>query len=309
VRALNPVATYVTEQHERLALERFGIPPRPSCVVLTPRFRRSRHVIVLVLADRGAEPALVGKVPRYKSDGAGLGREARSLPEVGGALADDSVPALVAFEDEPGHRLLLESALAGTPLSPPALRRDRRHSSVKAVAEWVERLGMRTAHAVDGDAWYERLVVEPLRSLAAERPALHGLVELTLERSEALLDARMPLVFEHGDLCHPNLLLRADGRVGVVDWERAEPDGLPTSDLFFFLAYAADAGRQGVVDAFFGRRPWAWEMAEGYAESLTIDTEMLRPLLSVSCARAVAGGADLSRHVPLWRRALGERWA
>jgi Ser/Thr protein kinase RdoA (MazF antagonist) len=242
-------------------------------------------------------------------DVAGLEREADALRAVGSALADDSVPALLAFENDPERPLLLESALSGTPLSPAALRRDRRRSSVKAVVAWVERLGVETAHPADGDAWFDRLVREPLRSLPEVQPGLRGLVELTLERSEELLGAGLPLVFEHGDLCHPNLLIRADGSVGVLDWERAEPAGLPAFDLFVFLAYASDAGRQGVLDPFFGRRPWAWELAEGYAERLDIDPGLLRPLLAASCARAVASGADLSRHVPLWRRALGESWA
>jgi aminoglycoside phosphotransferase (APT) family kinase protein len=309
VRALNRVAAYVAAEHDRLGLERFGIPRRPCCVLLTPRFRRSHHVIALVLDERRAAPALVGKLPRHSRDVAGLAQEADGLRAVGPALADDSVPALLAFEDEPERPLLLESALDGSPLSPAAMRHDRRRSSVKAVVAWVERLGLQTAQMPEDDAWFERLVRKPLRSLAGPHPALRGLVELTLERSEGLLAAGLPLVFEHGDLRHPNLLIREDGRVGVVDWERAQPAGLPASDVFFFLAYAADAGRQGVLDPFFGRRPWAWELAEGYAERLGIDPRHLRPLLALSCARAVASGADLRRHVPLWRRALGDSWA
>jgi hypothetical protein len=306
---MNQVAAYVAAEHERLGLERFGIPRRPTCVLLTPRFRRSCHVIALVLAERQRAPALVGKLPRQTRDVAGLAREADGLREVGHALNDDSVPALLAFEDRPDCPLLLETALTGSPLSPAALRRDRRRSSVKAVVSWVERLGLETAHAADGDAWFERLVHKPLRSLSVTQPALRGLVELTLARSEALLGVNLPLVFEHGDLCHPNLLIRGNGHVGVLDWERARPAGLPASDLFFFLAYAADSGRHGVLDPFFGRRPWAWELGEGYAGRLGIDTGLLRPLCALACARAVASGADLPRYVPLWRRALGESWA
>jgi aminoglycoside phosphotransferase (APT) family kinase protein len=306
---MNQVAAYVTAEHERLGLERFEIPRRPTCVLLTPRFRRSCHVIALVLAERQPAPALVGKLPRQTRDVAGLAREADGLRAVGHALSDDSVPALLAFEDKRDCPLLLETALTGSPLSPAALRHDRRRSAVEAVVAWVGRLGVETAHAAEGDAWFGRLVREPLRSLSVAQPALRGLVELTLERSETLLGVDLPLVFEHGDLCHPNLLIGRDGHVGVLDWERAQPSGLPASDLFFFLAYAADAGRHGVLDPFFGRRPWAWRLAEDYAGRLGIDPSLLRPLLAVACARAVASGADLPRHVPLWRRALGEKWA
>jgi aminoglycoside phosphotransferase len=288
---VNPVATYVAEHHERLGLERFGIARRPPCVLLTPRFKRSRHVIALVLAEERQGPALVGKLPRRATDAAGLAREAENLRAVRRALSDASVPTVLAFEDDRTHPLLLETGLEGVPLSPAALRRNRR-GAAEAVAGWLERLALATASAPVDDAWYERLVREPLRSVAASTPALGRLVKLTLARSEPLLDAGLPLVFEHGDLCHPNLLLGPDGRLGVLDWERARPDGLPGHDLFFFLAYAAD--------------PWAWGLAERYAERVGLDPALLRPLLALSCARAIASGSGLPRHALLWREALEE---
>jgi aminoglycoside phosphotransferase len=300
---VNQVATFVEDHHEQLGLERLGIARRPSCVLLTPRFRRSRHVIALVLAEE--RPALVGKLPRRAGDSAGLEREAQNLRAVGRAL-NGSVPTVLAFDDGPPRALLLETALPGEALSPAALRRDRRRASANAVAAWLERLALATVHTPDDDGWYERLVCRPLRFTGAAAPELRRLAELTLGRSTVLLDAQLPLVFEHGDLCHPNLLVREDGGIGVLDWERAEPDGLPAHDLFFFLAYAADAGRGALVDAFFGRRAWAWELAESYAERLNIDGALLRPLLAVSCARAIASGAGLERHTLLWRRALEE---
>lgn len=297
---MNPVAAYVAAQHERLGLERFGIPRRPSCVLLTPRFRRSRHVIALVLAERASAPPLVGKLPRRAADAAGLAREAENLRAAGQALSDDSVPEVLAVEQAHAPPLLLETGLAGVPLSPAALRRDRRHAA-GAVAVWLERLALATAFTPVGDAWHERLVRAPLQSVAATMPALRRVVGLTLERSEQLLDVDLPLVFEHGDVCHPNLLLREDGRLGVLDWERAQPAGLPAHDLFFFLAYAAER------NAFFGPRPWAWELAGRYADRLGIDRGLLRLLLAVSCARAIADvGAELTKHALLWRGALEE---
>jgi aminoglycoside phosphotransferase (APT) family kinase protein len=268
-------------------------------------------VIALVLDERQA-PALVGKLPRGNRDAGGLAREAESLREVGQALrsgAESSVPAVLAWDEGPPRPLLLESALHGAPLSPAVLRRDRHHRFAKAVAAWLERLALATADTPDGHDWHERLVRAPLWEVAAAAPELRGLAELTVERSEKLLASPLPLVFEHGDLCHPNLLVREDGRVGVLDWERAQAAGLPGYDLFFFLAYAADAGRDRpacLLDAFFGRPAWAWDIAESYALGLGIDRSLLRPLLAVSCARAIAAGAAGRRHLELWRHALEE---
>lgn len=57
-----------------------------------------------------------------------------------------------------------------------------------------------------------------------------------------LRSMQLPLVFEHGDLSYPNLLLLPTGEPGVLDWELANPDGLPACDLFLFLTYVAFSG-------------------------------------------------------------------
>jgi aminoglycoside phosphotransferase len=312
VAGLNFVADYIDAHHETLGLERLGIARRPSCVLLTPRFRRSRHVIVLVLDDGRRAPGLVGKVPRGAGDAPGLAREARNLRSAEPALAragGGSAPRVLAFDEGPPHPLLLETALPGRPLSPAALRRDR-DGAVERVAAWLERLAAATATPAPDDGWYERLVRAPLQDLAARADApTVGMVARTLARAEILRARQLPLVFEHGDLCHPNLLLEDDGGVSVLDWERAEPAGLPAHDLFVFLSFAAAASRERAAalrPAFFGRTPWAWRAAQRYAQRLALDLDLLAPLLAVSCARSVAADGSMPRHMRLWRLALGE---
>jgi aminoglycoside phosphotransferase len=330
--AVNPVSSYIAAHHERLGLERLGIRRRPSCLLLTPRFRLSRHIIVLVLAPCRREPVLVAKLPRLAGDSGALAREARNLRAVEPALAghgEGTAPALVAFHDDVAYPLLLETALGGRPLSPAAVRRNR-DGIVARVAVWLERLAAATAAMPRDDTWYERLVSVPLLSLAAspgQAPEVRSMVERTLEHAEALRATSLPLVFEHGDLGHPNLLCQADGRLGVLDWESAESAGLPAHDLFFFLAFAAMAGHRATGDrrsvssvraAFFGARPWAWPVVERYGLRLGIDAALLRPLLAVSCARVVAASGGPSRptrrpasdaagrHMLLWRYVLDE---
>jgi len=303
---LSAAAEYIAANHERLGLDRFGIPARPSSIVLTPRFRRSRHIVVLVLAPGRREPVLVAKLPRLAGDGDGLAAEAGNLMVVGRMLAEDdrgTLPTVLAFESGGDYPLLLETALAGSPLSPRALRRDR-ETIVQKAAGWLGRLASATAAAPPDKAWYERLIGAPLRRLADDRARPAGVREMamrTLAVSEVLRDSELPLVCTHGDFGHPNLLCQADGRLGVLDWERAEPAGLPGDDLFFFLAYAAQ--RDGRAP-FFGRRPWAWRIAEDYAERVGIDRRLLRPLVAVSCARALDAGAAAARMTPLWHGAL-----
>jgi hypothetical protein len=104
-------------------------------------------------------------------------------------------------------------------------------------------------------------------------------------------------VFEHGDLSHPNLLRLHGGGLGVLDWELADPRGLPAQDLFFFLTYVAFA-RERVRDAadhlrafdaaFFGARAWARPFVRAYAEALRIPAELLSPLFLLAWLRHLA---------------------
>jgi len=112
-----------------------------------------------------------------------------------------------------------------------------------------------------------------------------------------LQSADFPLVFEHGDFSSPNILMRPSGDVGVVDWELAEPRGLPAVDLFFFLAYSAFARNRAETpedclvafhEAFFGPQAWAQEYIARYRRILRLPTASLKPLFIACWSRYVA---------------------
>jgi hypothetical protein len=78
------------------------------------------------------------------------------------------------------------------------------------------------------------------------RPA-PGQVDALKDAFGSLATLRVPLtsVLQHGDPHPGNLLLDSAGRVLVLDWESAEPHGMPLWDLaYFFRAYAVAASRQ-----------------------------------------------------------------
>jgi aminoglycoside phosphotransferase (APT) family kinase protein len=66
-----------------------------------------------------------------------------------------------------------------------------------------------------------------------------GLADRTAQILGAFGDVAVPAVLEHGDLAPPNLLRLRDGRLGVVDWEVADHEGLPLGDLLFFGDFVA----------------------------------------------------------------------
>jgi aminoglycoside phosphotransferase len=284
---------------QRLDLARYGVPERLSSVVVTPRFRASNHVVFLVLGPGGPEPLLVAKLPRLGGTSASVEREVANLRAVQGRRAGgfDSIPRVVAFEQHLDRPILVETALAGRAMDPSTIRRDRA-GCCDAVAGWLADLQQPApdSEAADGD-WYQRLVERPLRHFEAVFPLSSEearLLEYTWQLVSPLRHMALPLVFEHGDLSHPNILLLKDGRPGVVDWELAEPRGLPAYDLFFFLTYAAfashNARKRGdhlaaFRSAFFGQAAWARPYVAAYAQRLPLPAHALTPLFVLTWAR------------------------
>lgn len=319
---MNTVAAYLARHREPLELEAYNIAPDPPVVLITPRFALSAHVVALVLA-RDGRPALAAKLPRRTDDGGALAREAENLRTVGAALDDDgTTPAVVVFDEDLPHPLLLQQALRGTPLSGPALRRGG-DATVRAVVAWCDRLAQASTRPPDFDV-YAALALDPARRLADAAGAdatLRRLAQRTVALVGDLIGAGVPHVFEHGDLGHPNLLLGDDGRLGVLDFERAHRFGLVGHDAAFFLTYAAMARsaqptRAAVIDAFYGARPWAMDLLGGHLEHAGLEPGLADTVLAVSCCRVVAAaqaeglaprpdGRDApARHLAVWERAL-----
>ncbi len=301
---MNLVLNFLTKNWQRLNLKRFGDSSRLSCVMMTPRFRASSHVICFVLAEDRIEPILVVKLPRLPGDNERLDREVANLHVANHARVeeDKSIPRVVAYEDYHEHRLLIETAVPGRPMSPAIVRRQP-DQCIEAALTWLLDLQQATVSATPRDErdWFERLVEQPLQQFNALLPQSAegaGLVHQTLSLMPPLRDHDMPLVMEHGDFSSPNILQDENGRVGVVDWELAEPKGLPAADLFFFLTYVAFAQQnarknadylKAFQQAYFGSQAWAWSYVKRYRERLKLAPAMLAPLFVVTWGRYVAG--------------------
>lgn len=219
---MNIVESYLRAHHDELGLDRLGLPRELTSLVVTPRFQASRHVVVLVLPKSGRDVRLVAKIPRRPGDTGGVVHEAAALgrlAELSGAqpgsvpaaepgwapgLEPGSVPAVVALAEVDGQTLLIETAVAGSPLGPEAVRRDV-HGAIETGALFIA--GLPVSGRTAGDPhWYDRLLGDPLREFARRVPlgaAGRRLVERTTEILDPLRDADLPFVVEHGDLSHP----------------------------------------------------------------------------------------------------------
>jgi hypothetical protein len=101
----------------------------------------------------------------------------------------------------------------------------------------------------------------------------------------------LPAVFSHGDATTLNILVGPDDQIGLVDWENAEPHGLPLWDVFHFVnAYAQwHAERRGArwdAAAIHGALYEPGEFAtflgrsvDRYAAAVGVPRELVVPLL------------------------------
>lgn len=300
---MNTIISFLRQNWRRLGLQHLGAAERLSCVFATPRFRASSHVIAFLLAEGHDQPVLVAKLPRRPADNGRLEREAANLQTAQQARPGGfaSIPRVLAFEECGGHKLLLETTVVGQPMHSAIVRQQPDHC-LHAALEWLLDFHSATCtYAASTPARLNKLVTQPLAQLQAGLSAFGEdavLIERTRRLCEPLLRPGLPLVLSHEDFSHPNILMTTDGKIGVVDWELAEPQGLPTGDLFFFLTYVAFARHKArrsagylnaFQEAFFGPRAWALPHVRTYAARLAVPGERLMPLFVLCWARYLAG--------------------
>ena len=312
----NARLSYHDANENRLGLARAGVTARSPTVLLTPRFRASRHVVTVVLSQESHEPVVFAKLPRLAEDNEGLAHEAKTLHAVheGRPGGFETIPRVLALERLGNRSLLIQSALVGDPIVAEVVQRERSRC-VDAVTEWLFELTQahRASTAEEGD-WFDRLITEPLASLrnvVPEGGEERALVDDTLRLLHPLSEVELPLVFEHGDLGPPNLIWLRSGEVGVVDWELAEQRGLPVYDLYFFLTYAAisvtraKTVREAVRafhEAFIVGGGGSVRRVVEYADRFGVPTGLLPALLVACWARYTARALQKLRASPLGSR-------
>jgi len=298
----------------------------PIAALITPRFAASRAVIGVTTITGGRHLGQVAKVARHPSDDAMIVHEAELLDRFASVAGPvPAAPATHRLVIAGGRIVLVEDAAQGSPLDRRAVRRAP-GAALAAGVEWLERVPVAPPTSVRVDGRAHALLTGPLRSLAA-RPApdpmeRDDLVGRATEALEPLMDATLPGPFEHGDFSHPNLFRQPGGELVAIDWELAEPLGLPLHDLLFFVSYLAesvDRPRDPVALVAAHRRAlggdgWAQSAVTRYLKGCGVDPA-LRPQLALACwTRYLAGrsaslapaGIPAHRYETLWRAAISD---
>jgi hypothetical protein len=154
------------------------------------------------------------------------------------------VPRVLGTGASDGAVYLIEDRLTGVSLDRVIARSTAPDKVVEEAAAAIRRLHSATARATKADEkLIDRLVVSPVRSLqdalarsrASDR-SLALLDEISGRLREALEARPIVLSRVHGDYWLGNVLCRPDGKIsGIVDWEFAHPDDLPSLDVVRLL--------------------------------------------------------------------------
>ncbi|MDX1416290.1 MAG: aminoglycoside phosphotransferase family protein [Candidatus Promineifilaceae bacterium] len=314
---------YLQGNWERLDLDRYSPTRQLDMVMITPRFWASSHVVFLIFPKDQSKPTMVAKVPRLAGPSASISREVANLRAVQSSRPDgfNSIPQVIACENYAERQVLLETALAGRPMDPPTVRQNP-DRCCRAVVNWLERLQVVTRQETNGSKeWYEKQVnhsIRDLRRLLSLTAAEEEVLAKTEKIATPLRDVHLPLVFTHGDLSHPNVMWLDEHQPAVVDWELADPQGLPGTDLFMFLTYIAFARHKtrssgnylpAFQEAFFSDEAWAQPYIKSYAHALRLEVETLKALFILTWLRYSASLLNRIQEAPQTSGKLGAKTA
>ncbi|MET1063482.1 MAG: aminoglycoside phosphotransferase family protein [Arthrobacter sp.] len=296
---MNFIDSLLRQHYEEWDLAAVGLGREWSTVVITPQFTTSRHVVGLVFAVGARVPSLVVKVPRCPGDNEGVQQEADMLRQLT-ARSDGrlgGIPRVVATLDVGDQLALVETALTGAPLDPSRVAANL-PGAVALGVDFVAALPC-TLPGTGNPDWYERTVERPLEALAcllSRDPEVTALVHRTHELLHPLRRSALPAVFEHADLSHPNLLVNTEGRLQVMDWERASLYGVPGHDLVFYLQYLSESAdmafsrvaQLAAFDKAFGPGGWALEPLRQHLLLREVDPGLLPLLVIATWARSAS---------------------
>jgi hypothetical protein len=215
--------------------EREDSPNGRRPMLLTGGHRSINKVVALEFEAGRVRPRKATKFARVPEAEAGVGREATVLSRLAEERPEvEGIPNLQERLRRCGRLGVAEGAIEGDPML------DRLTAkSFPEMARRVTDLLIELAGDRSGDRAARTTIDEHLEFFERHfGPALEP-EQLAGLRSAAAAVAGLPVVCEHRD-CSPWNVVLADRDCPVLlDWESAEPDGLPGLDLIYFLANAA----------------------------------------------------------------------
>jgi Phosphotransferase enzyme family len=211
------------------------------------RHAGDRQRAVIHLLPISGEPSIGKMTLRSESGCAEVRSEFGRLVEVGASarMAGVTVPSGRLVETGAGCPVLLQDVLPGKQASRLlAMDPSRFDELVRRLGGWLDEWSRRTAsrRLLSADLLAET-VLAPAARLAGSLDDGAAYVGWLETLCGTLAGLEVPFVATHGDLTMANVVVRRDGGIGIVDWEAAEPSGLPLGDFYYAVVDAAAAGK------------------------------------------------------------------
>jgi hypothetical protein len=212
-----------------------ALPATAPWLLLTGGGESDNKVVGVPFPDGGSGPGLVAKFARAAKAEAALEREAELLRRLESERADlDGFPRLRASGRRAGERFIVQEAMLGRSLGASPSRSWLAEIAPELTSWLIELAGKPLPQPASG--WRRRLIVDPLDELERDFGELIP-AGMPARARRALADlGDLPLVWEHRDLGPWNVVIGEAGKPAAIDWEDAEPEGLPGLDLIYLLA-------------------------------------------------------------------------
>jgi hypothetical protein len=223
-----------------------------------PGAYNSQKVLYLLFDRQGERPEYIVKMTRDPAFNGRLENEWRALTLLAeqGIGDAETLPRPTFLGRHAGLAVLGETAVGGAPF----LERTEataQCSHARDAVEWLVDLAGATAGRPVGAgeaAVALGMLCNRFLELYTFDPGLRGFLANQID-TVAASPSEFPLVFQHGDPGCWNLVVTQSGRPGFLDWEAAEPNGMPLWDLFYFLrsygvAVSRAAGTHDPTESF-----------------------------------------------------------
>jgi glycosyltransferase involved in cell wall biosynthesis len=209
------------------------LPPSAPLLLLTGGHRSINKVVGLAFEPGQPKPSTAVKFARVPEAEPGLEREARVLRQLGEERPDlAGVPHLRGEGHRAGRLAVVEDVVEGR-----SLLDQLTPQNFEQVALQVTRLLIDLVRA--GGNQRPRMVDEAVDAFAAQFGPVAGEKIVAAARAKLAAIGELPAAPEHRDCSPWNIVITPAGDPVLLDWESAEPDGLPGLDLFYFLANCA----------------------------------------------------------------------
>jgi glycosyltransferase involved in cell wall biosynthesis len=214
--------------------------PSTPLLLLTPGHRSINKAVGLAFEGGSAKPTAAVKFARVPEAEPGLEREASVLRRLGEERPDlAGIPRLLGEGRRAGRFGIVEGAVEGRSLLDALTPENFEEMAMRVTRVLIE---LAVDPPIGGKVqardpeWRRRLVEEPLGWFEQ-----HFGPVVASDSARSLVEGlgELPLAPEHRDCSPWNVLLSPAGDPVLLDWESAEPDGLPGLDLVYFLANCA----------------------------------------------------------------------